>query len=619
MFLFLSFAYGQELPFDLKEKEALIKKLLSSQPDSARVHIKDILRYNGKVHDTVQANACLFYGYTCLIKNEPDSSLFYYNRALTYAQGYDSNTARVLRNKGAALRKKSEYQKSLEVLSLAEAKYKNLKDDRGLATVYGEMASNYNQMLKSDEAIRHLLMAIALLEKNHDNFYIYPIKQSLANTYMNAGNYQFAIDLYKEVQPYFKATSSKNYYVTLINYGDCLMYTDRLAEAEKVMLEALGGLNKFGDNSLSAVCYSKLGVIARKGLRYKTAEQYQKKAYALALADQSPQLAAITAEYLLTLNHNKKHSEAAGIIASVERAPVLQKANASDKLSLEHQKAYTFLKLNDAEKVAASLKNKVELMDTLRKNDDPLATLSLQQQYQSNYQAKKNKALQQINASLQDKVNESKKANLIPLGFLATILLSLAAAYGYRNRKYRQTIASARDSKHAIALEYEQRKKLNALRQREIESKQKELVYNIQALYTTESHINGLLDSAKNNPGGIDTGTVRAELLTLTSEDNYWALFKKRFNESHAGFQQNLAERFPQLTKNDLYFCALLRLKLPYKDLAVFMQVAPESVVKKKYRVKKRMELDGDTELEQLLQDTPTSSVSTSRLPVADF
>jgi hypothetical protein len=39
--------------------------------------------------------------------------------------------------------------------------------------------------------------------------------------------------------------------------------------------------------------------------------------------------------------------------------------------------------------------------------------------------------------------------------------------------------------------------------------------------------------------------------------------------------------------------------------MATLMQVSPESIVKKKYRVKKKMEIETETELESILLNTP--------------
>ena len=604
----MGFAHGQNPPFDLKEKQALIGRLLSSNPDSARVHIRQVLSY-GKLHDTVQSNAYLCYGYTCMLKNEIDSSLIYYNKALGLARGYESITARILRNKAALHRKKAEYDASLDILAQAGEKYKNLNDDKGLATVYGEMAANYNQMLRSDEAIKYLMKAIALLEKNNDNFYIYTVKQTLANTYMNSGNYTFAIDLYNEVLPFFKSQASKNYYLTLINFGDCHLYLKNYDEARKAQLEAIKGLQAFGDDNYVAVATGKLGTMAFGQRNYPEAEKYLKRAYALALKQKTPHIVRVAADYLLVLNYYKRYDEAATVINTVERMPAAQKANAADKLMLETLKSFTYQKLNDSGKALASLQNKLVLMDTLREtNDKAIATLELQEQYQRDYQEKKNNELRTINTGLQEEVQESKMTGLMPLAALATIFATLLCVYGYRTKKHKKKIEAAINEQIAIQQEYEEHKKRNEQRKKELENRQSELVHNLMAISTTEAHIKNLLDSCTAGTDGIDMESVKLQLLSLTPDKDYWTLFRKRFNEAYKEFQHNLALQFPQLTKNDLYFCTLLRLQLPYKDMAVFMQVTPDSIVKKKYRVKKRMELASDRDLMQVLQETPLQS-----------
>jgi DNA-binding CsgD family transcriptional regulator len=122
-------------------------------------------------------------------------------------------------------------------------------------------------------------------------------------------------------------------------------------------------------------------------------------------------------------------------------------------------------------------------------------------------------------------------------------------------------------------------------------------------LNNIEGNINYLVRRCHENVDDIDIDNVKNQLESLTTEKDYWALFKKRFNEADKEFQDSLARQYPQLTKKDLFFCSLIKLKLPYKDIAMLMQVSPESIVKKKYRIKQRMEIQTEQELENALQE----------------
>ena len=153
--------------------------------------------------------------------------------------------------------------------------------------------------------------------------------------------------------------------------------------------------------------------------------------------------------------------------------------------------------------------------------------------------------------------------------------------------------------------EYEDVKKLNELSKQNLQYKTEELSSGIISLSSLEISISNLITLCKEKPEDVCIKNIKEQLEALTSEKNYWSVFKKRFSETYSGFQKNLGEQFPALTKNDLFFCALLKLNLPYKDMATLMQVTPETIVKKKYRVKKKMDIENESELESILLNTP--------------
>ncbi|MEY3053126.1 MAG: hypothetical protein RLY31_2911 [Bacteroidota bacterium] len=77
-----------------------------------------------------------------------------------------------------------------------------------------------------------------------------------------------------------------------------------------------------------------------------------------------------------------------------------------------------------------------------------------------------------------------------------------------------------------------------------------------------------------------------------------------RFNESYPSFIPRLKERFPDLTQNDLEFCALVRLNLSYKDIANVMNIRHQSVFTKKYRITQKMKVEEDTGFQQVILET---------------
>lgn len=608
LFLFFHVAYAQTTGIDLQEKERQIKRTMYSEPDSAYIYIRQILDYKGKLHDTVYGNTYTVCGYYHHLKNNTDSALYYYNKALPFINEhkYPKLYGRILRNKAGTYKKRGEYEESLRLLEKTGQYYKNANDEKGIAVIYGEIASNYNIMLRSDEGISYLLKAISILEKTNDKTYILTIKLSLANTYLNMGNLDFAADLYKEVLKGYKEQNiQKNYSIALLNYGDCLMRKKKFSEAQKAFNDALPVFVKFNDHELIGATYAKLGRLQQDKGDLASAETYYNMAFEKCLAYNSPKTLSIAAEYLSVLNNLKKNEKALKIIGAVQKPGVFQKANVSDRISFEDEKVETYGNINNTGKVLTSLQNSLKLKDTLKKNTDNIATLKLQQEFQNKYQDEKGETLQSKNAFLKEELNSSRKATLIPLLGVCFVLITIIIVYTIQNRKNKKQLALAKAKKELLEQEYENIKNLNRIHKESIEHKKQELVSGMISLSSLEGNISRLIGLCKENPADLCIDSIKGQLQSLTSEKDYWNLFRKRFNETYAGFQENLEKNFPGLTKNDLFFCSLLKLNLPYKDMATLMQVSPETIVKKKYRVKKKMEIETEQELENILLNTP--------------
>ena len=71
-----------------------------------------------------------------------------------------------------------------------------------------------------------------------------------------------------------------------------------------------------------------------------------------------------------------------------------------------------------------------------------------------------------------------------------------------------------------------------------------------------------------------------------------WKLFSEAFNNADKGFIKKVKSIHPDLTPNDLRLCAYLRLNLPSKEIAPLLNISHRSVEVKRYRLRKKMNLD---------------------------
>lgn len=83
--------------------------------------------------------------------------------------------------------------------------------------------------------------------------------------------------------------------------------------------------------------------------------------------------------------------------------------------------------------------------------------------------------------------------------------------------------------------------------------------------------------------------------------DEAWDEFKKLFNKVHSGFFIRLRKSYPNLTDTDVRLLSLVRLSLNNREMANMLGVTIEGVKKSKQRMRKKMDLPAEAELEQII------------------
>ena len=87
----------------------------------------------------------------------------------------------------------------------------------------------------------------------------------------------------------------------------------------------------------------------------------------------------------------------------------------------------------------------------------------------------------------------------------------------------------------------------------------------------------------------------------LNNEED-WAIFESHFNEVHAAFLQQLREAHPELTSGDLQLAAYLRMDLSSKEIAPLLHISVRGVENKRYRLRKKIGLENNDNLNNYLQ-----------------
>jgi len=79
-------------------------------------------------------------------------------------------------------------------------------------------------------------------------------------------------------------------------------------------------------------------------------------------------------------------------------------------------------------------------------------------------------------------------------------------------------------------------------------------------------------------------------------------MIEEKINEINSGFLFNLSEKFPHLTENDKNLCALVRMNLSSKEIASIKNISERSVITARYRLRQKLNLDSDQNLNDFLK-----------------
>lgn len=592
--LYLS-SSGQTPEIDKLNKQ--IENSVRTNPDSTKTYMFRLLTHSSKLHDTVIGKTFSDIGIMYNRLAVPDSAEFYMKKALGYTAKYPLAHARMYLNLAINYRMGSRYKESLTALDSAIQYFKKADNVEGEGIAYGEIGSNYNYMLDSENALIYLKKSIALLSEVGNTRELYIVKQKLANLYSNNGNYAFARDLYEEVLPFFAKNEGSNYYYTLLSYADCLInLEENYLAAEEALKKSVSGLREANNIEIMWVSMAKLADVYSATGRPQLAQQAFQEAYEGVFKLNSPRFMEISAQYLKFLNSQKKYSEALQVIARVNSAAKTQKLkmNANNEITFLKQAVSSYGQKGMVENSLAAFERMDFLKDSLNTAINQAKSLELQEAYQNDLQREQNLVLAKNNELLKE--NNSTKDKLLFLSILIFVLILAIGLVMYlanRNKLklQKELVANLESSKKVLEQKNILEKELHLERDRTLANKEKELVKVSLEMSDLQNRIIELINN-RENPESSEK--LAAKLIKLLSQNNYWKYFKGKFVEVHPVFASQLPEMFPNLSENDVAFCCMLKLQLSTKEIGSLMGISNEMVESKKATLRRKMGLEND-------------------------
>ncbi|MBP8792194.1 MAG: LuxR family transcriptional regulator [Lutibacter sp.] len=130
----------------------------------------------------------------------------------------------------------------------------------------------------------------------------------------------------------------------------------------------------------------------------------------------------------------------------------------------------------------------------------------------------------------------------------------------------------------------------------DIEGKNRELAISTMSIIKKNEVLSSIKKELKKSKHS-DDGTAIKLIDHNLNDAKDWSFFEQAFNNADKDFLDKIKRVHPDLTPNDLRFCAYLRLNLSSKDMAPLLNISIKSVETKRYRLRKKFDLEHDSGL----------------------
>jgi CheY-like chemotaxis protein len=91
------------------------------------------------------------------------------------------------------------------------------------------------------------------------------------------------------------------------------------------------------------------------------------------------------------------------------------------------------------------------------------------------------------------------------------------------------------------------------------------------------------------------------EEIDQKAKETNWSHFEVAFQNVHPEFSKNILHSFPSITPSELRHCILVRLGMNTKDMASILYQSAESIKVTRSRIRKKLQIDNDTNLQSYL------------------
>ncbi|MDC6405601.1 MULTISPECIES: tetratricopeptide repeat protein [Maribacter] len=502
-----------------------------------------------------EAKAYQLFGHYFYLKSDFQNSIDNCKKALNLLEQLkmEDPMPNTLNQLGISQRYLGQYDEALKSHQIAAQLNEKIEGDPiDLARSYLNMGNLMFDVKNLEASNKYYQQSEEICIKYGLNDFIPKCWGNLAANYRYEGHYEKALEYHYKSITHFEKNPSIALTREYNNIGAVFDDMENFGKAKSYYSLALQHSEKYGEPQLKGLILRNLGEMAMVEKNYNQAEEYMQQAMVIANS---------------TGNIER-------LIRSYGKMAEIKAATNNFKSAYEYRTKYN--QLYDSLK-GVEVTERINNLEIKYQTEKKEAEIALQQE--------------EIKTLSQEVEISNLKKGLYAGGMASALTVSGLLFFGFRQRIKKNKI---------------EREKQEAIYQQEIEHKQKELASQTLHLVQKNTFIQELmenLENIKNSPEKFKMEFRRIVMLLKkeNASDKDWEVFKSYFAEVHNDFDQKLKTIYPDISEKEIRLAAFLRMNLTTKEIAATLNVLPDSILKSKYRLKKKLGLDKETDLNQFL------------------
>ncbi|WP_344786034.1 tetratricopeptide repeat protein [Postechiella marina] len=431
-----------------------------------------------------------------------------------------------------------------------------IKASKKLAFIHDELGVLYGIYGKNYQAIKHKKMSLQYAKMSKRNFVdsnlVAKSFYNLAVQFRKSRQYTKSL-MYLDSSKYargVKHNSEINNAYIKAEKGNVFLLTNRLTEAEKLLLESVKVFEKNNSHYL-VIVYSFLGDLYNKTGNLNASIFFYEKS-------------------LEKISEFKSHTDF--------KPDILKKTSKILKTKGQLDKAYFYL--GQSEKISDSL------FSVKSKSNSDL--FEIKNNYEKAILKKDSYIKKQKSIIEKERLIQTRLIFLVAFVVLGVIILLIVFFLQAKMRKLKiEKYNASLKTKH-------EKEKLNAV----LETKSKELTVSALQIIEKDKNIDKLLQILKEE---APKSYSKLKDVIVKGNKDMWERFNLRFTEVNVGFYDRLKEKHQSLTLTEQKHCALIKLKFDSKEMSKLLNISLNSVHISRHRIRKKMGLQREDNLSEYI------------------